>query len=63
VYIHCHNERCNRLFVRQQGRAKQGQYRTTGVKYCSDYCARAQGQRELRKRKAGERKIGNGAKL
>jgi hypothetical protein len=52
VYIRCHNEKCNRLFVRQRGRAKQGKYHTTGVMYCSDYCARAQGQRELRRRKA-----------
>ena len=51
IYLRCHSETCNRLFVRQRGRAKQGKYHTSGVKYCSDLCARAQGQREIRRRK------------
>jgi hypothetical protein len=59
VYLRCHNEQCGRLFVRQKGRARQGKYHTTGVMYCSDYCARAQGQRELRRRK-GQRNKGKG---
>lgn len=51
TYKLCKNETCVNMFVRQQGTATKGQNWTTGVKYCTNDCARAQAQREYRRRK------------
>lgn len=41
-------ERCGVIFVHQLGGAVAGQYRSTGVQFCSPSCARAEMQRRYR---------------
>jgi hypothetical protein len=50
-YHVCANERCEQIFVHQQGRAEKGQRRSRGVLYCTPACARATAQRVYRRRR------------
>lgn len=52
----CENETCGRTFVHQLGGAKHGQHRSVGLRFCTPECARAQAQRQYRRRKTAEKK-------
>lgn len=56
-------QRCGKLFVRQQGRAKFDQHRVNDphVLYCSKECARMAAQKAYRDRKAASRRQAKGA--
>ncbi len=55
----CESATCGRVFVRQRGDIEYRQhYRTTGVRFCSEECMRAEKQRRYRRRKAKEREQG-----
>lgn len=45
----CENETCHRWFYKQTGRSHAGQNRTTGLRYCSTQCSKAQSARTRRK--------------
>ena len=56
----CENETCQSLFACQRGRAEAGRSRTTGVMYCTKECARAQAQRQCRRRKQAAKRNDRG---
>lgn len=54
--LRCANDRCSKPFTVQRGRARDdyGQHRSRGVRYCSHLCAKAQSERDRRRRRAVE---------
>jgi hypothetical protein len=52
VARYCENATCGRVFDHQLGGAKFGQHRSKGLRFCSPSCARAETQRQYRRRKA-----------
>ncbi|MFJ5551212.1 hypothetical protein [Streptomyces sp. NPDC093225] len=61
VIRECANETCRRAYVRQRGRAEYGQNRTTGTKYCTRECARAQCEHRRRRKAAAQTPTDAGA--
>jgi hypothetical protein len=55
----CENATCGRIFTRQLGGSKYGQHRSKGIRFCSPSCARAETQRQYRRRKASQDKETN----
>jgi hypothetical protein len=51
----CENASCRKNFVNQLGGARYRQNRTVGVKFCSPECARAETQRQYRRRKTARK--------
>jgi hypothetical protein len=52
-YKTCANESCRGLFVHQIDRKAKRHSRSNGTRYCSPRCARAQAQRDYRRRSTG----------
>jgi hypothetical protein len=52
----CENRTCGRVFVHQLGGAKFRQHRSIGLRFCTPECARAETQRQYRRRKAALKK-------
>lgn len=53
----CENATCGRLFVHQLGDIEYRQHRrSVGLRFCTPGCARAETQRQYRRRKAAKRK-------
>ncbi len=51
----CENETCRRTFVHQVGGSRSGQFHTKGLRFCSPACAKAETQRQYRRREAAKR--------
>jgi hypothetical protein len=47
----CESATCGRVFVHQLGGAKHRQHRSTGLRFCTPECARAEASRQYRRRK------------
>lgn len=52
AYAQCANETCRRFFVRQRTASGEVGSRQVGLRFCSQKCARAEAQRQYRRRNA-----------